>query len=76
MENTDDLKGKSFDSINSILANSLDSNALLSTCLDVLIAVHNDGKTEEEKAAYFKKINEKLAEHRKEANLNLIPVKK
>jgi hypothetical protein len=60
----DELRGKSFDTINSLLMVSTETNALLNTCLDVLISIHLDGKPDPVKDKYYERIEQKLKDYR------------
>jgi hypothetical protein len=73
MEN---LEGKSFNSVTSILTTSMESQAILSTCLDVLISIYLDGKAESEKERFLASINNKLKQHREESTVGLVPVER
>ncbi|MEK6783773.1 MAG: hypothetical protein AABY93_18885 [Bacteroidota bacterium] len=61
------------DTLNSILMFSQHNHVILQTCLDVLIAIHLDGKTEEEKDKFLKRINEKISAHREDSKSNFFP---
>jgi flagellar motor switch protein FliG len=69
------IENKNFDTINSILSVSANTNALLNSCLDVLIAIHLDGKDEEYKDKFLKKLNSKLQDYDKSAPRLFIELK-
>jgi hypothetical protein len=59
----DNAKDKSFDTLNSLLSVTANNNAILNTILDVLIAMHLEGKTEDEKSKFMESIDKKTSEY-------------
>jgi hypothetical protein len=62
-QNLDNIKDKNIEVFSSLMAQSVQTNTLLRTILDVLIETHLDGKSDEEQKKIEDWVNDRLNEN-------------